>query len=123
MPTIKQKRAVVKIIENHGNVSKSMLQVGYSPNTAKKPQNLTESQGYLQIMDELGLTEDFLVKALKEDIELKPQNRKPELELAVKMRGMITDKKDITSGGKPLPMLGGQTVDAISNNDSDKETS
>lgn len=119
MPTIKQKRAVVKIIENHGNVSKSMLQVGYSPNTAKKPQNLTESAGYLQIMDELGLTENFLVKALKEDIELKPQNRKPELELAVKMRGMITDKKDITTGGKPLPMLGGTTVNAVSTDDSD----
>lgn len=29
MPTIKQKKAFVKVVENHGNVSKSMKEVGY----------------------------------------------------------------------------------------------
>jgi len=126
MATTKQKRAIERIVENGGNVSRAMMDVGYTPATARTPQKLTESKGYLELMDELGLTENFLVKALKEDIELKPQNRKPELELAVKMRGMITDKKDITSNGKdlfPAPMLAGQSKDAVPTNDSDKQTS
>ena len=46
MATTKQKKAVQKIIENHGNVSKSMREVGYTHNTAKKPTNLTESKGF-----------------------------------------------------------------------------
>lgn len=52
MSTIKQKNVFKKIAENHGNISKSMLQVGYSPNTAKKPQNLTESKGWQELMQE-----------------------------------------------------------------------
>lgn len=54
MPTIKQKKAFSKIAENHGNLSKTMREVGYSPNTAKKPQNLTQSKGWAE------LTEEFL---------------------------------------------------------------
>ena len=46
MPTEKQKKAVDKIVENHGNVSKSMREVGYSPNSAKNPKILTDSKGY-----------------------------------------------------------------------------
>lgn len=102
MPTDRQKLAVDNMIKNGGIASRAMVDAGYSPATAKTPQKLTESDGYLQIMDDLGLTENFLVKALKEDIDKKPQNRKPEIELAVKMRGMITDRKDITSGGDKI---------------------
>ena len=46
MATIKQKKAVARIVENRGNVSKSMLEAGYDPITAKNPKNLTESKGY-----------------------------------------------------------------------------
>lgn len=44
--------ALKKIIENHGNVSKSMREVGYSVETAKNPSQLTESKGFKQLMEE-----------------------------------------------------------------------
>lgn len=52
MATRKQKAAAAKIIENRGNVSKTMLEVGYSPNTAKVPQNLTDSIGWKELMND-----------------------------------------------------------------------
>lgn len=42
MATSKQQKALAKIVENGGNVSKAMRDVGYSVNTAKTPQKLTE---------------------------------------------------------------------------------
>ena len=44
MATIRQKKALAKIVENGGNVSKAMVEAGYSPMTAKTPQKLTESK-------------------------------------------------------------------------------
>ena len=48
MSTLKQKNVVAKIIENRGNISKSMRDVGYSKQTAKNPKNLTESDGFAE---------------------------------------------------------------------------
>lgn len=39
-------------MENHGNVSKAMIQAGYSPATAKNPKNLTMSKGWQELMEE-----------------------------------------------------------------------
>lgn len=105
MATIKQKKATLNLVENGGNVSKAMRDAGYSEQTAKTPQKLTESKGYEEILDELGLTDELIVTALVEDIQKKPQNRKAELELASKLRGMIIDRKDIKSGGEKIKML------------------
>lgn len=49
-PTIKQVKAFQKTMENNGNISKSMRQVGYSKNTAKNPKILTESKGWETLM-------------------------------------------------------------------------
>lgn len=76
MATIKQKKAIAKIAENHGNVSKAMLEVGYSPNTAKKPQNLTESKGFQELVEKY-LPDNLLVKVHKEG--LKATSKKPHL--------------------------------------------
>ena len=46
MATLKQKKLVTKIVENCGNVSKSMREVGYSPNSAKNPKHITGSEGF-----------------------------------------------------------------------------
>lgn len=109
MATQKQKEALDKIVENRGNVSKSMREVGYTPATAKNPRNLTESQGFIQLCEERGLTEDFLVDALVEDIEKKPQNRKSELELGFKVRGKLTDRPE---GNKTLIInVSGETAE------------
>lgn len=94
MATIKQKLALSRIIENRGNISKSMLEVGYSENSARNPKNLTDSDGFRELLEENGLTDDFLIKALKEDIDNKPQDRKPELELAFKVSGRLREKND-----------------------------
>ena len=53
MPTFKQKQALKKILENRGNISKSMREVGYASNTAKNPKNLTESKGWKELLAEI----------------------------------------------------------------------
>jgi len=50
MPTLKQELLVKKLVENRGNVSKSMREVGYSPATAKNPQQTTISKTYQELM-------------------------------------------------------------------------
>ncbi len=50
MATERQKQAFDKIVDNHGNVSKTMLEVGYSENSAKNPKNLTDSDGWKELM-------------------------------------------------------------------------
>lgn len=108
MATIKQKLAFNKIIENHGNISKSMREVGYSENTAINPKpNLIETKGFQELCNEYGLTDDFLIKALIEDIEGKPKNRKPEMELAFKIKGKLdeSNKTQINIAIKPLATL------------------
>lgn len=96
MATIKQKIAFNKMVENGGVASTAMISANYSPATAKTPQKLTESKGFQELCNEYGLTDDFLVKALIEDIDGKPKNRKAELELAFKIKGRMTEEPDKT---------------------------
>ena|SRR3990167_8911942 len=60
--TFKQKAAIVKVVENHGNVSRAMLEVGYDPTTAKNPKNLTESKAWIQLMEQYIPDDKLLVK-------------------------------------------------------------
>lgn len=91
MATEKQRDAVEKLVENHGNVSKSMREAGYDDTTAKNPKNLTESKGFAELLEEYGLTDELLVQALVEDIKEKKADRKAELELGFKVRGRLKD--------------------------------
>ncbi len=102
MATPKQRKALEAMVENGGVASSAMVKVGYSKNTAKTPDKLTKSKGFKELLDELGLTEDLIVGSLVEDIKMKPQNRKPELELGAKIRGMLADKIDITTQGEKI---------------------
>ena len=61
MPTIKQERAFDKVVENGGNVSSAMREVGYSEATANTPQKLTESKGWKELM-ETYLSDDKLAQ-------------------------------------------------------------
>lgn len=45
-PTVKQRRAIRAIAENGGNISRGMIEAGYSPQTAKTPQKLTQSKAW-----------------------------------------------------------------------------
>lgn len=96
------------MVENGGNASKAMVDAGYSPNTAKTPSKLTESKGYLEMLDKFGLTEELILTSLVEDIKSKPGNRKAELELGVKIRGMLVSGKALSNDNysvRPLPPI------------------
>lgn len=94
MATLRQRKAIDKLVENGGNVSRAMIEAGYTPATAKTPQKLTESVGFKELCEQAGLTDNFLLGALQEDIEKKPQNRKAELELAFKVKGRLNDTQE-----------------------------
>ena len=95
MATSKQTKALNNLVENKGNLGKAMREAGYSKSVSNNPKNLTNSKGYRALADELGLTDTFITDCLLEDIKAKPQNRKGELELASKIKGLQTDRHEI----------------------------
>ena len=103
MSTTKQELALEKMVENGGNVSQAMLEVGYSPNTAKTPQKLTASKGFKELCEDSGLTDTLLIESLIEDIKTKKGNRRAELELGFKIKGRL-QKENITIDDRPLPI-------------------
>lgn len=122
MATFRQQQAVNNLVENGGNVSKAMLDAGYSPATAKTPQKLTESVGYSELL-EAYLPDDLLLCALSEDIGTKIGNRKPELELAFKLKGKMVEKQDVTSNGQTILVVPGPVAQAFNvNPNSNTET-
>lgn len=103
MSTIKQERALEKMVENGGNVSQAMIEAGYSSNTAKTPKKLTGSKGFKELCEESGLTDALLIESLIEDIKAKKGNRRAELELGFKIKGRL-QKENITIDDRPLPI-------------------
>lgn len=91
MSTIKQKKAIKNLVENHGNVSRAMLDAGYDPTTAKNPKNLTESKGF----DELKKEYHSELIAL----DLSPKR------LAKKLNQFIDAKKPFSSHTEPDKMI------------------
>jgi hypothetical protein len=107
--TRKQRKAVDNMVENGGIASKAMRDAGYSENTAKTPQKLTESGGFKAICEEYGLTDGLILKSLVEDIKKKPQNRKPELELGSKITGLL-DERPRVEINLPAPIYGSKSI-------------
>ena len=105
MATVKQKKAAENLVGNGGNVTKAMRDAGYSENTLNTPSKLLDSKGFMELMDQYGLTDTLIIQSLVDDINNKPKNRVPELQLAVKMRGRMMEKVDHTTDGKPLTFL------------------
>jgi hypothetical protein len=105
MTTIKQELALSNVVENGGNITQAMRDVGYSEATVNNPSNLTKSKGFLELCEDSGLTDDFLLQALVQDIQDKKGNRRAELELAFKIKGKLIQKADITSNFKSLSLL------------------
>ncbi|MDO8660058.1 MAG: hypothetical protein Q7K54_05705 [Candidatus Parcubacteria bacterium] len=68
MTTIKQERALEKIVENRGNIGKSMIEAGYSENSAKNPKNLTESKGWKELINQK-IKDSKLVDVLNEGLK------------------------------------------------------
>jgi hypothetical protein len=66
--SLKQKRAFANLVENGGNVSKAMIDAGYSEATAKTPQKLTESDAFKELVAR-ELPDDLLLKVHKEGLD------------------------------------------------------
>lgn len=129
MTTIKQKLAFNKVVENGGKVSTAMRDVGYSSATAKTPQKLTESKGWLELLEQFA-PDDLLAEKLGDGLEStkpisalvlisgdKPMRTKDNegqievpdyairhkyLETALKLKQKLTDKLDLTSKGEKI---------------------
>lgn len=89
MSTTKQKQ-LAKLTLEHPNLPKGELVElgGYGPAIIKTPAKVLNSSGYLAELRSLGLTEEFITKALIADINKKPQKRVEELKLASDILGM-----------------------------------
>jgi hypothetical protein len=102
-PTPKQRKLAKIVSENIRTHDKPkstgelMLQAGYSATLSLKPSAVTQSQGFLKALDELGLTDEFIVSSLVSDIRAKPERRAFELSIAAKIRGM--EKRADTNNG------------------------
>lgn len=68
MATLKQKKAIKKVMENHGNVSKAMIEVGYDPTTAKNPSNLTKSKAWEELVADK-IPDDKVIEKINEGME------------------------------------------------------
>lgn len=105
-PNKRQRKAVEAMLDGT-SASQAMIKAGYSPASAKNPSVLTKSLGFQDLIESLGLTDNFLTSALVEDIAAKPGNRKAELELGFKVRGRL---KEQDGGNKTVVVLvSGQT--------------
>lgn len=125
MATIKQKKALKALMENGGNLGKAMRTAGYSETTALNPQNLTEADGFKELIAKV-LPDEMLVKVHKEG--LKATSKKPHLidrddkgrpvyeyveetdfatrhrylETAYKLHGRLMERIDHTTKGKAI---------------------
>ncbi len=66
--TIKQQLAMKNVVGNGGNITKAMLDAGYSPNTANTPQKLTESTAWQELMEKF-LPDERLIKKIHAGLE------------------------------------------------------
>lgn len=64
-PKARHRQVFEKVVETHGSISTAMREVGYPPNTAKNPKNLTETKGWKQLMEEY-LSDNDLAQKHKE---------------------------------------------------------
>lgn len=84
-PSIRQKKAFDKMVENGGSISAAMRDAGYSPNTAKTPSKLLNTKGFQELMstylpDEL-LGEKHLALLNKEEIVTKNNMKSGEIDV------------------------------------------
>lgn len=90
MATLRQKAAIQKVMENHGNVSKSMREAGYPESTAKNPKNLTESKAWLELVDQ-GLPDDMLLEVHREGLRATKRSGTGGMKIGIGTDGKVTD--------------------------------
>ena len=105
-PSIRQKALALKIVENRGNVSKSMKEVGYSEKYAHNPQQLKATLSWAELL-ERDLPDDLLSETAKAGLKATTVDkngmvvddysvRQRYLETSLKMKNKITEKVEVT---------------------------
>lgn len=122
-PNLRQKETFKKMLENGGKLQPAMESSGYTKAYSKNPDKLKKTKGWKALMKKY-LPDSKLVKVASEGLEAtmvktsltEPDRTLPDfavrqryLETVLKMKGKLVDKTDITSGGKPIPILGGES--------------
>lgn len=77
-PTTRQKKAFDNMLENGSNKGKALVDAGYSKNTAIAPTKVTESAGWIQLMEE-HLADEKLAKVHNEGLEATRKSGKEEV--------------------------------------------
>lgn len=111
---IKHKKVLMEMVENGGKVGPAMIQAGYSPTTAKTPSKLTSTKKWKKLMKKY-IPDKLLVKVTKEGLRAtmvktsltEPDRTLPDfgvrqryLETALKMKGKLVERTDLTTDGK-----------------------
>ena len=95
------KRVLDNIIEQKANgelvnEGKAIIAAGYSKATAHNPKSVIDTIGFQQLIAKR-ITDKTLVDYLATDLEIKEGNRVAELKLAFELKGMLTNKLDVTT--------------------------
>ena len=137
-PSTKQLKAFKLAVENGGNITQAMIDSGYRPATVHNPDNLTDSDGWSILLETFIPDETLIIKldeGLNADKPISAQIliqgnktvvtkenegqvvvpdygvRHKYLETALKLKQKLMTKFDITSGGNPIPILGGASIE------------
>lgn len=103
MATIKQRLVAEKLVENGGNVSKAMREVGYSEAMIKNPQKVTNSKGFKDELEQI-FPINKAHNALANIIDSNPGD--PSTTSAIRLRYEVGGHlKDKNEGGQPLQSL------------------
>jgi hypothetical protein len=98
MATQRQKAAISKIVENHGIVSKTMRQVGYSKNSARNPKNLTDSDAFKEAQPDI--IQKLIIERTRATDKLKNKISKAKYRDLVDGIDKLTKNIQLLSGGK-----------------------
>ncbi|HOJ16484.1 MAG TPA: hypothetical protein PLC43_04860 [Caldisericia bacterium] len=111
-PTFLQKKAFMKFAEKMKNnekivMGKIMKEAGYKEGTARRPGVLTKSKSWKQLLEEYLPDEKLLQEHKKITLQDKDKQAKMKaIHEAYKLKDKFPREKiDLTSGGKPIPLL------------------
>jgi len=100
MATVKQKRAAKALVGNGGNVTRAMIDSGYSVATANTPQKLTESEGFKEVWEEL-IPKRLVIQTHKKIINKVDKDGQPHsdavkgVDMAYKVDGLYAAEKHL----------------------------
>jgi len=86
-------RLVNNLIENGGNKAQALKDTGYSK-AVQSNQNVLKTKGFLQAMNEMGLTDELLVSSLVKDVQNEKRRTVNHLQLGFKLRGHLKEKSN-----------------------------